>query len=161
MQLGEKWVDPAHFGCKKDYIYEDPNIPGKRFVQFGNIVTLDLLEKGFRDVREISYGVGNSGLSLRNRDRVNWILNYYVPVSPYFWNRGNDKYFACVGADPRSGFLVPNAQVAAEFSVEQIVSENPLAFHKPWDFLNSKELAALNRACPSLSPVMNSYLYAQ
>lgn len=143
---------------EKCYIYDDPKFPGKRFVQFGSIVIDDLLEQGFTDVQVISYGVGNSGLSLRNRDRVNSILRQYIPVAPYFWNRANDKYFACVGADPRSGFLVPNAQVAANFSIEQIVSENPLAFHKPWDFLNQQELATLGSKCPSLYPVMQSYL---
>lgn len=154
--VGAPWKD-GHFGYNRAcFVYEDPKRPGQKFVEFAAGIRPYLSAQGFTNIKEMQPRVGNSGLSLRNRDRNNEILARYVPASYELTHRINDVFYACVAADSDSGFKVPSVTAAARFSVENIFEPNPLAFHKAWDFLSFSQLSQISNSCPALTKVITA-----
>lgn len=147
--VGAPWESDSFGRC---YIYEDPSKPGEKFVDFGVNLRELLKVYGYVNIREFPAGPGNSGLALRNRDNTIAMLDKYRPVSTLFFQHANDLFYACVGADPTSHFLVPPSELASQFSVETIFYNNPLGFHKPWNYSwwhKPEQLNSFLRNCPT------------
>ncbi len=86
--------------------------------------------------------VGNSGLSLRSRNKTIELLQKH----PYNYHKNEDQWF---GANFHlvNAFL-PTPQVAATFSVESLYYDKPLGIHMPGIYLKESEYQALCQQCP-------------
>jgi hypothetical protein len=86
--------------------------------------------------------VGNSGLSLRSRNKTIELLRQH----PYNYQKNEDQWFGLhfhlVNAS------LPTPQVAATFSVESLYYDKPLGIHMPGIYIKETEYQALCKQCP-------------
>jgi hypothetical protein len=97
-------------------------------------------------------GVGNGGLSLRNKKKMQELLKYkqkvvfpnvygkYIAEDQFF----NGYYF------PQVEIVKPSISQAMNFSVETIYAEKPFGIHKCWMWLNKNELNNLFLKYPDI-----------
>jgi hypothetical protein len=94
--------------------------------------------------RSIEKGVGgNGGISFRNRDLILTILEKWKGRHTDLFE---DVFFSFEVYD--IGGKLPSMDFARSFSVETTPFEDPVAFHKPWRWLERNALRTLSTNCP-------------
>jgi len=159
--IGAPWSPQFHgsFGCE---IFQSKASSEVKYVLSKNDVKNRELFKNNKNLSpvfstDLSSGIGNSGLSLRNRIKTIEILKEYIPISDLFKSRSNDIFYACILAYPDSHMHAPSFTVASHFSVESIATDSPFGFHKSWDFSTSNE-QNLVKACSDYTQVKKNYI---
>jgi len=102
-------------------------------------------------------GVGNGGLSLRKKKKMQELLIYKENVVQ------NDKYGKYIAEDQFfNGYYTPQVQVwkpsipqSMNFSVETMFNEKPFGLHKCWNWLNKDELDYMIRKYPDIKTLIN------
>ena len=97
-------------------------------------------------------GVGNGGLSLRKKKKMQELLSYKQNVIQ------NDKYGKYIAEDQFfNGYYTPQVQVwkpsvpqAMNFSVETMFNETPFGVHKCWNWLSPDELVYMINKYPDI-----------
>lgn len=97
-------------------------------------------------------GVGNGGLSLRKKKKMQELLSYKQNVIQ------NDKYGKYIAEDQFfNGYYTPQVQVwkpsvtqAMNFSVETMFNETPFGVHKCWNWLAPDELIYMINKYPDI-----------
>lgn len=90
--------------------------------------------------------VGNGGLSLRKKSKMLEIISKCPK------DEGNeDIYFAnpCIDSNK------PSIEEAKKFSVEKLFNKDSFGVHKPWAYLDAKDLDAKKDSCKSLSRLID------
>lgn len=102
-------------------------------------------------------GVGNGGLSLRKKKKMQELLIYKENVIQ------NDKYGKYIAEDQFfNGYYTPQVQVwkpsvpqAMNFSVETMFNEKPFGLHKCWNWLNEDELNYMIKKYPDIKTLVS------
>lgn len=98
--------------------------------------------------------IGNGGLSLRKKSKMLELLNNNF--LPNVLNINEDLFFSgsCHNIKNISVYK-PSIELAKEFSTESIYSESSFGLHKPWTYLNNRQLKILNIMFPNLNNLIN------
>lgn len=157
--IGAPWIDKNEvtFGCS---IYEDKDRGLHYVVSKTDAEEQNLFNKsGLPKIFESNFNqIGNSGLSLRSREKTIQILRTYIPRSGFHRDRSNDIFFACTLGYPGSGLNKPTVSDAISFSVEGILQgENiPFGFHKSWES-TSIDQSLLEKKCIDYAEIRDRY----
>ena len=155
--IGAPWKPELTHGCHIYRSKQDQKL--KYVVDAEDIVSKEECKKS--KLHEIfqSSGpiIGNSGLSLRSRQKMFQILSEYVPKSSLYWDRSNDLFFACVLADPNNNLRVPTKEDAMKFSTESYLYEGSVGFHKSWAYLSDAQEEVLQSFCPDYRKIKKLY----
>ena len=100
--------------------------------------------------------IGNGGLSFRRKSKMLELLNNNF--SSKVLNINEDLFFSGSAQNIRNIKInKPSFELAKEFSIETIYSQNSFGIHKPWRYLNKNKLQLLNKTFPNLNNLINSY----
>ena len=96
--------------------------------------------------------IGNGGLSLRRKSKMLELLNNNF--SSNVLNINEDLFFSGNKNNLNNiNVYKPSLKLAKEFSTESIFSKNSVGLHKPWLYLNNRELYILKILFPTAAKV--------